>query len=359
MFDYDISTLEKFSFDSICDVFAIIAKNYQVKPNCDTEPFHYKSYYLSDEEVEESKENKKDKKKDKKNKKDNEDKETQVNCDIIPKSLIEKYQRMYAEEKISTNYTIDKIPYEILSRKYNHLLNEKKEFTKIEGYKKALMDQKVLKGELDMVKDVNFSNSYYPYASISELAPISLYRRLRTDPYEMSMSMMILIIEASDFPLKLTLAFEKGSIREKKYTPIFHGMDNIQEQLECYAALESLSLTRLAKNGLKFSKYAYLNLFTGIIKFKEFEAFAETIGAKIKISFTADVIEQYKTYQAATTKILNEVQKVTPSNINNRLKDQILKDILDTTPELEIVESLIQLEKNRYEKNRVGGISHS
>ena len=48
MFDYDVSTLKDFTFNSIYDVFALIAQNYPVRSKYDIEDFEYKSDYLDE-----------------------------------------------------------------------------------------------------------------------------------------------------------------------------------------------------------------------------------------------------------------------------------------------------------------------
>ena len=51
MFDYDVSTLKDFTFNSIYDVFALIAQNYPVRSKYDIEDFEYKSDYLDEKKI--------------------------------------------------------------------------------------------------------------------------------------------------------------------------------------------------------------------------------------------------------------------------------------------------------------------
>ena len=48
------------------------------------------------------------------------------------------------------------------------------------------MDKEISNHKFDLIKDVNFTNSYFAYVPTTELAPLPLYRRLKLDPYEMA-----------------------------------------------------------------------------------------------------------------------------------------------------------------------------
>ena len=189
MFDYDVSTLKDFTFSSIYDVFALIAQNYPVRSRYDIESFEYKSDYLAEGK----------------------------SYKIVPKSFFEKYQKEYEDEKgkffkdyygtqgASAVYS----PCDILTIKYNKLLNNRKEIIETKGItSRKYMDKEISNHKFDLIKDVNFTNSYFAYVPTTELAPLPLYRRLKLDPYEMATTIISLIIEASDFPIKLTLEFE-------------------------------------------------------------------------------------------------------------------------------------------------------
>ena len=113
MFDYDVSTLKDFTFSSIYDVFALIAQNYPVRSRYDIESFEYKSDYLAEGK----------------------------SYKIVPKSFFEKYQKEYEDEKekffkdyygtqgASAIYS----PCDILTIKYNKLLNNRKEIIETKG----------------------------------------------------------------------------------------------------------------------------------------------------------------------------------------------------------------------------------
>ena len=262
MFDYDVSTLKDFTFSSIYDVFALISQNYPVRSRYDIESFEYKSDYLAEGK----------------------------SYKIVPKSFFEKYQKEYEDEKgkffkdyygtqgASAVYS----PCDILTIKYNKLLNNRKEIIETKGItSRKYMDKEISNHKFDLIKDVNFTNSYFAYVPTTELAPLPLYRRLKLDPYEMATTIISLIIEASDFPLKLTLEFEKDSVRYKRYVHLFDALNDIQDQLECYMALEGITMTRLAKQ-IGFPKYAYNNIFSRIIKFNDFK---QWLGLKLKLHF--------------------------------------------------------------------------
>ena len=57
------------------------------------------------------------------------------------------------------------------------------------------MDKEISNHKFDLIKDVNFTNSYFAYVPTTELAPLPLYRRLKLDPYEMATTIISLIIE--------------------------------------------------------------------------------------------------------------------------------------------------------------------
>ena len=319
MFDYDVSTLKDFTFNSIYDVFALIAQNYPVRSKYDIEDFEYKSDYLDEKKI----------------------------YKIVPSLLFEKHQKEfsyeYATQGVPTTYS----PCNILSIKYNKLLNNRKELIEKKGItSRKYLDKEISNHKFDLIKDVNFTNSYFAYASTTELAPLSLYRRLRLDPYEMATTIISLIIEAYDFPLKLTKEFEKDSVRHKRYVHLFETLDDIQDQLECYMALEGITMTRLAKE-LGFPKYAYNNIFSRFIKFNDFKQLTDTIGAKIKIAFTPQVIKAYSSYKSIFEKMLNNIDDMVFENdqCKESIKYQLFYNIIKEVPELSIVESLIELEQ--------------
>ena len=206
--------------------------------------------------------------------------------------------------------------------------------------------------KFDLIKDVNFTNSYFAYVPTTELAPLPLYRRLKLDPYEMATTIISLIIEASDFPLKLTLEFEKDSVRYKRYVHLFDALNDIQDQLECYMALEGITMTRLAKQ-IGFPKYAYNNIFSRIIKFNDFKQLTDMVGAKIKITFTPQIIKTYSSCKLMFEKMLSNIDDMVFKNdqCKESIKYQLFCSIIREAPELAIVESLIELEQLRRSSN--------
>lgn len=325
MFNYDISELENFSFSSIRDVFALIAQSYNIKSKYDIDTFKYESDYL------------------------NRDKSYK----ILPRSWIEKCYAQYAEsDKNKANYIIKGAGYDILSERYNQLLRDKKKFIENENYKKTLMDEEMKNGEIGKIVDVNYTNSYFPYSTIPIIADYSMYKRLRTDPYAMPIPMIMLIIEASGFPLRMTLEFEKGSIMHEKYTPIFNAIPSVYEQLVYYFSIECITVKTYITEVLNMRKRTYTNFIHGSINYEEFEKIANSIGAKLKISFTHQIIKTYDSYKKKTDKLMKNIQKLIyddddKSIIESKIKNSILKDI----PELEITETLIKLEKMRQSSN--------
>ena len=199
---------------------------------------------------------------------------------------------------------------------------------------------------------MNFTNSYFAYVPTTELAPLPLYRRLKLDPYEMATTIISLIIEASDFPLKLTLEFEKDSVRYKRYVHLFDALNDIQDQLECYMALEGITMTRLAKQ-IGFPKYAYNNIFSRIIKFNDFKQLTDMVGAKIKITFTPQIIKTYSSCKLMFEKMLSNIDDMVFKNdqCKESIKYQLFCSIIREAPELAIVESLIELEQLRRSSN--------
>ena len=333
MFDYDVSTLKDFTFSSIYDVFALIAQNYPVRSRYDIESFEYKSDYLAEGK----------------------------SYKIVPKSFFEKYQKEYEDEKekffkdyygtqgASAIYS----PCDILTIKYNKLLNNRKEIIETKGItSRKYMDKEISNHKFDLIKDVNFTNSYFAYVPTTELAPLPLYRRLKLDPYEMATTIISLIIEASDFPLKLTLEFEKDSVRYKRYVHLFDALNDIQDQLECYMALEGITMTRLAKQ-IGFPKYAYNNIFSRIIKFNDFKQLTDMVGAKIKITFTPQIIKTYSSCKLMFKKMLSNIDDMVFKNdqCQESIKYQLFCSIIREAPELAIVESLIELEQLRRSSN--------
>lgn len=333
MFDYDVSTLKDFTFSSIYDVFALIAQNYPVRSRYDIESFEYKSDYLAEGK----------------------------SYKIVPKSFFEKYQKEYEDEKgkffkdyygtqgASAVYS----PCDILTIKYNKLLNNRKEIIETKGItSRKYMDKEISNHKFDLIKDVNFTNSYFAYVPTTELAPLPLYRRLKLDPYEMATTIISLIIEASDFPLKLTLEFEKDSVRYKRYVHLFDALNDIQDQLECYMALEGITMTRLAKE-IGFTKYAYNNIFSRIIKFNDFKQLTDMVGAKIKITFTPQIIKTYSSCKLMFEKMLSNIDDMVFKNdqCKESIKYQLFCSIIREAPELAIVESLIELEQLRRSSN--------
>lgn len=317
MFDYDVSVLENFSFNSIRDVFALLAQNYQVTSKYDIERFKYKSYYLNAKKT----------------------------YKIIPQSLIEKYCKEDSKKKISNKYAATGIPYGILSEKYNQLLNEKKQFTQIEGYTKTFLNQKIKDGDFDKVQDANYTNSYYPYAGLNNIADFSMYRRLRKDPYDMPIHEIMLILDASHFPLKMTMEFPEGSILYKKYKTIFNSIPSIYEQLMCYFSIEFISSKTLTLEIYNGVQSAYKSLIHGSIKFQTFEEIVNSLGAEVKISFVPEIIKTYNSYKVLVDEIFKDIYKAILNNDKKIVKSQILNGILKENPELEIAESLIKLEQ--------------
>ena len=214
------------------------------------------------------------------------------------------------------------------------------------------MDKEISNHKFDLIKDVNFTNSYFAYVPTTELAPLPLYRRLKLDPYEMATTIISLIIEASDFPLKLTLEFEKDSVRYKRYVHLFDALNDIQDQLECYMALEGITMTRLAKE-IGFPKYAYNNIFARIIKFNDFKQLTDMVGAKIKITFTPQIIKTYSSCKLMFEKMLSNIDDMVFKNdqCKESIKYQLFCSIIREAPELAIVESLIELEQLRRSSN--------
>ena len=133
MFDYDVSTLKDFTFSSIYDVFALIAQNYPVRSRYDIESFEYKSDYLAEGK----------------------------SYKIVPKSFFEKYQKEYEDEKekffkdyygtqgASAIYS----PCDILTIKYNKLLNNRKEIIETKGItSRKYMDKEISNHKFDLMK---------------------------------------------------------------------------------------------------------------------------------------------------------------------------------------------------------------
>ena len=244
-------------------------------------------------------------------------------------------------------------PCDILTIKYNKLLNNRKEIIETKGItSRKYMDKEISNHKFDLIKDVNFTNSYFAYVPTTELAPLPLYRRLKLDPYEMATTIISLIIEASDFPLKLTLEFEKDSVRYKRYVHLFDALNDIQDQLECYMALEGITMTRLAKE-IGFPKYAYNNIFARIIKFNDFKQLTDMVGAKIKITFTPQIIKTYSSCKLMFEKMLSNIDDMVFKNdqCKESIKYQLFCSIIREAPELAIVESLIELEQLRRSSN--------
>ena len=152
--------------------------------------------------------------------------------------------------------------------------------------------------------------------------------------------------------LKLTLEFEKDSVRYKRYVHLFDALNDIQDQLECYMALEGITMTRLAKQ-IGFPKYAYNNIFSRIIKFNDFKQLTDMVGAKIKITFTPQIIKTYSSCKLMFEKMLSNIDDMVFKNdqCKESIKYQLFCSIIREAPELAIVESLIELEQLRRSSN--------
>ena len=133
---------------------------------------------------------------------------------------------------------------------------------------------------------------------------------------------------------------------------MFDALNDIQDQLECYMALEGITMTRLAKQ-IGFPKYAYNNIFSRIIKFNDFKQLTDMVGAKIKITFTPQIIKTYSSCKLMFEKMLSNIDDMVFKNdqCKESIKYQLFCSIIREAPELAIVESLIELEQLRRSSN--------
>ena len=79
----------------------------------------------------------------------------------------------------------------------------------------------------------------------------------------------------------------------------------------------------------------------------DFKQLTDTIGAKIKIAFTPQVIKAYSSYKSIFEKMLNNIDDMVFENdqCKESIKYQLFYNIIKEVPELSIVESLIELEQ--------------
>ena len=84
-------------------------------------------------------------------------------------------------------------------------------------------------------------------------------------------------------------------------------------------ALEGITMTRLAKQ-IGFPKYAYNNIFSRIIKFNDFKQLTDMVGAKIKITFTPQIIKTYSSCKLMFEKMLSNIDDMVlkMTNVKNQ-----------------------------------------
>ncbi len=344
MLDYEVSQLENFTIDSIEDLFAIMTRCCAIKKISSTEkPFDYKSYFLDDGDFDEI-------------------------LELLKKKYLNGYN--YNRKKNKLYIFDDHLPLaSAISKNYNKLLKEKKRFVEVEDFSKDYFFDTATKGETEkekeenlervqnIIKNPDFTFNHCVYYNEPLLSAMSLYRRLRSNPErKMSISQITLFIEAIGLPLRLTLSFPKGSVRDKKYAPIFHGISNVQDQLNCYFCMEHLDFSKWIrtiapkkddKNPKRFLQI-YRRYMENVMYYNDFAEIAEMIGAKIKIGFSTEMIQKYQICQENISKISNSMKQLPLSDeFSQKIESKILESIPSGIFDIQVAECLIQLEEQR------------
>lgn len=170
----------------------------------------------------------------------------------------------------------------------------------------------------------------------------------------------MLLISAFGLPLRLNLSFPKGSVREKKYGPIFQTIPNIVDQLNCYFCMEHINLSKwlrkfASKNkdtmykknsdNHKLYEQIYRRYIENGLYYTDILNFVEMFGASIKISFTPETIQKYQCYQ--------EVKQMLALYSHDKTSEEIGSNVLESIDDFDVLvaECLLKLDEER--KNNV------
>lgn len=355
MFDYDVSVLEEFSFESIYDLFAIIAQVYTTKEiNSNNLSFDYceKTTYLGDTK----------------------------NKEIM--EMIQKIQSLitdiyinngeYQEVKLKITNTPNQkgsILNNILRLHYNSLFEKKKSIIENAALNTNNIYQKKFASnsmttDISSSIDPDFLNECFFYISESPIAYTSFYRRLRTNLDRQNVIALESIVSSTCFPLKLRIAFKKGSARQKKYTPIFNEIDTLQDQLFCFFGIEGINPNKFSTYVLKAANKTniFRQIKLGSLSYKNFMTILDALDAKIEIVLTDEIIDRYKKYQSIIKNTISlytnslktshiESYNIRETEIND-LQLTLKKDIIKKEPELQLANYFIQLEELRKKREK-------
>lgn len=352
MLDYDVSRLEDYTLESIGDLFALMTRCCAIKKVSATErPFDYTSDYIE-----------------------------YGDFDTILKLFRNKYLKDYYSKKETEkrkkglkSLTNEHLPLaSAIAENYNELLKEKQRFIKVEDFSRDYFFDIATRGESekekeenmkyvqDIIKSPDFTFNHCIYYNDSMMSAMSLYRRLRLGPKKMTISQLTLLISAIGLPLKLNLSFPKDSVCDRKYASIFQEIPNIQDQLNCYFCLEHLDFSKWVRkiatkkedastaNRLKRFKQIYRRYMENIMYYNDLAEIAEMIGAKIRISFSAEIIQKYRICQENIRVISHNMKQLSlPDELSTEIESKILESITSDTFDLQIAECLIRLEDER------------
>lgn len=346
MFDYEVSRLEDFTLDSINDLLAIMSRCCAIKKISSTEkPFEYKSDYLEHGDFNEI-------------------------LELLKKKYLNGYnynRRKKDADQNNTLYFFDEhLPLAgAISKNYNKLLKEKQRFVEVKEFSRDYFFDTATKGESEeekeenlervqnIIKNPDFTFNHCIYYNEPLLSAMSLYRRLRNDPdKKLTLSQITLFIEAIGLPLRLNLSFPEGSVRDKKYTPIFQDISNVQDQLNCYFCLEHLDFSKwirtiVPKKGDENPKrflQIYRRYMENVMYYKDFGEIVEMIGAKIKICFSAETIQKYRVCHENMSKISDSIKQLSLSDeLSTKIESKILESIPSGTFDIQFAECLVHL----------------
>lgn len=347
MFDYDVSVLEEFRFESIYDLFAIIAQVYSTKEiNSNNLGFDYYKYttYLGDTK----------------------NKEIMEMIQKIQSLITDIYMNSgeYQEVKLKITNTPNQkgsVLNNILRLHYNSLFEKQKniiENTTLNTdniYQKKFVSNSMT-ADISSSIDPDFLNECFFYITESPIAYTAFYRRLRTNLDQQNIIALESIVSSTCFPLKLRIAFKKGSARQKKYTPIFNEIDTLQEQLFCFFGIEGINPNKFSTHvlGAANKTNIFRQIKLGSLSYSNFITILNALEAKIEIVLTDEIIDKYKKYKLIIKNTLLlyanslKTDHIDPCNIReveiNGLQSTLENDIIKKHPELQLVDYFIQLE---------------
>ncbi len=358
MLDYDVSRLEDFSLGSMNDLFAVMAQcsssinHVSIKSEKpESGKFEYESDYLE-----------------------------YGDFNPILELFKKRYLKDYYEKKTSYKRRGETKDFNkmflplvsVIADNYNALLTEKQRFVKVEDYSKEYLFDIAANGSSEeekfenfkraqeMIKDPDFTFNHCIYYKDSLISTMSLYRRLRVGKNKVTVSQIMLLISAFGLPLRLNLSFPKGSVREKKYGPIFQTIPNIVDQLNCYFCMEHINLSKwlrkfASKNkdtmykknsdNHKLYEQIYRRYIENGLYYTDILNFVEMFGASIKISFTPETIQKYQCYQ--------EVKQMLALYSHDKTSEEIGSNVLESIDDFDVLvaECLLKLDEER--KNNV------